>query len=103
MGLSWQQGLDITSVLCVFCGTYLITKVSFVDAIKKKFQKIVTFHALDEPLFRFACKVYFINEENWKDHMSGKKEAATAYEPFAGFVWICAASIIQILRIIFLK
>lgn len=100
--LTVQQGMDATSVAFMLCGTYLITKVSFVDFIMRELKSSVVFQNLT-PFLRFVCRFYFIDENNWRDHLSGKKRAVTEYEPFAGFAWIFLASLIQLTRIFIVK
>lgn len=100
--LTIQNAMEVASVLSMLCGTYLITKVSFVDFIIREFKDIVVFKNL-KPFLRFICRLYSINGNNWPDYLSGRKKAVTYYEPFAGFAWICVASVIQLVRILFVK
>lgn len=71
--LTIQNAMEVASVLSMLCGTYLITKVSFVDFIIREFKDIIVFKNL-KPFLRFICRLYSINGNNWPDYLSGRKK-----------------------------
>ncbi len=98
--MSWQHVVDIVSLICVFFGTYLVTKVTFVDMMVREFElgkKVSDYNWL----IKILCKQwYFISENDLPRMRTGQKRAVTIHEPFFGFIWIATGSLLQVAKIV---
>lgn len=102
--ISLSFGLNISSILLVILGTYLLSKQLFIDTILNKFVSTQLEYKKykDLPLFfRFTGFIYGVKPDNWfnvgtyggDNTIERKLKDPTA--PFRGFLYIVAASILQ--------
>jgi len=97
-------GLTIISILCIFCGTYLITRRLFVESIKTEIQRRDLKFEKIKGFFKIVCFIYRINAKNWtmlftlaSSSDEEAKKIKHHYEPFKGFIWITIGCLLQII------
>lgn len=106
MGISTPKCLDVLTALLVFAGTYIITKESFLSAIKSEI--VANNFKIDDMgwFYKLACTAYFINKKNYFGlftYPSDPKRlcVTSPTDAFRGFAWISAGVVVQIGRILF--
>lgn len=99
-------GLNISSILLVIIGTYLLSKQLFIDIIINKFISTQLEYKKFEDLpllFKFIGFIYGIKHNNWFNagtyggDNTIERELKDLTAPFRGFLYIVAASILQLI------
>lgn len=102
------KALNITSILFVICGTYLLSRQLFTEIILRHIRESqLTYKKWKDLLFhlRIIARCYGINENNWinigifKNGIE-KRLKADFITPFIGFLCVVISGIIQILLFI---
>ena len=107
MLISLSQSFGCISVLMVIAGTYLITKVTFVDFMITEYKRLWEERNKPNWLFSFACKAYFIDSKDLETSdavapdSSKFRKAISFQDPFRGFLWVSLGALIQICLILF--
>jgi len=108
--MSIRQFLQSTSILMALGGTYVITKVTFVEFLITYYKN--AWMNFEEPssFFRFVCRLYFIDAsdlvkpfEATAPDLSKFRKAISFHDPFRGFLWIVMGSLVQLTLIRFLQ
>ena len=108
--VGWNKGvlqiLQAISILLLIGGTYLITKVTFVDFMIREYKDCWEKWRKPSLFFKVICAAYFIK----LDDLEKSSEAITPDlqkfrstisfdDPFRGFFWIAIGSAIQLILI----
>jgi len=100
--------LNLSAILLVILGTYLLSKQLFIDIVLNKFMRTQLEYKKYQDLpafFKIAGFVYGVKPNNWfnvgtycgDNEIEKKLKDITA--PFRGFLYIVLASILQIISV----
>jgi hypothetical protein len=104
-----KQILDITTLLFVVYGTYLLSRQLFIETIIEQFKnKLLNYKKYkDVPtIFRLAGRCYGFTKDDWFNADTGIgserpiNKLRDPAAPFKGFSCICIAAILQITTIL---
>ena len=104
-GKDFSKFFDMASLLSLLMGTYVISKVTFVEFMLERYRNDWENFQKPTNFFKFICFLYYIDiSDLGSDAVAPNYEkfrkAVSFYDPFRGFAWILFGSAIQFFKIV---
>ena len=100
----WLKFLDVASLLFLLMGTYVITKITFVDFMLREYLDNWENFKKPRMFFKLMCFFYYVDVSDLNSgavapNYEKFRKAISFPDPFRGFIWILLGSVIQFFKI----